>query len=95
MLYLLLQDGLPIFRTKREPRTAGLAPRTRTTKRALPLNNVTQIDANYALMWTTGRLQCRNGTGTCVQLTAAAFAAVQCKWAAAAARLLLLGSYLE
>ena len=95
MLYLLLQDGSPIFRTKREPRPkAGLLPRTRTIRWALRRNKVTPIDGDDALMWTTGRLQCRNGTGTCVQLTAAAFAGLQFEWAAAA-RLLLLGGYLE
>ena len=46
---------------------------------------MTQIDADDALMWTTGRLRCRNGTGTCVLLTAAAFVGLQCEWAAVAA----------
>ena len=27
-------------------------------------NKVTPIDGDDALMWTTGRLRCRNGTGT-------------------------------
>ena len=93
----MLQDGSPIFRKKRESmQKAGLSPRTRTrtTRWALRRNKVTPIEGDDALMWTTGRLQCRNGTGTCVRLTAAAFAGLQCEWAAAA-RLLLLGGYLE
>ena len=37
-----------------------------------------------APLWTTRRLRCRDGTGTYVRLSAAAFAGLQCKCAAAA-----------
>ena len=39
-----------------------------------------------AQLWTTCRLQCLDGTGTYVRLTAAAFGGRQCECAAAAAR---------